>query len=381
MLTLSRAGACRLRRGGRARGRREPPGECLPGGDADEGAVRGGDRDQALAWRLRQPCRERREELLGDHLVPGQGHRRLGDDVADEERLERVGGVLAGQVEPAAGDLLGEDRALEHEGGQGVGAGGGDQQRQETGPGVGELEGEYDAGQRGAHDAADDGGEPEPSPRSRRKTCGRAMPSAAPRAPPIMKTGASTPPEVPDPSDSDQISVLTMRMPTMRETRGAPGEQLVDDVVADAERARLGQAAQADDGAADGGPPHPVDGQLVEGVFGPVDEPGGGDGEGAAGEPGDERRARSSAPVRCIAGSHGEDRAGCRAGSRGRWSATRPAATTGMKLRGRHSNSSSSTASSTEAMRRVEGGRHAAGGAGHQQGLALVGGEVAAAGR
>lgn len=64
---------------------------------------------------------------------------------------------------------------------------------------------------------------------------------------------------------------------------GAPREQLVDHVVADAEGARFGQAAEADDGAADGGPPHPVDGQLLEGVLGPVNKPGRGHGQGAAG--------------------------------------------------------------------------------------------------
>jgi hypothetical protein len=45
--------------------------------------------------------------------------------------------------------------------------------------------------------------------------CGSRWPSSAPSAPPIMNTGARTPPEVPEPSESDQISVFTTRMPRM----------------------------------------------------------------------------------------------------------------------------------------------------------------------
>lgn len=54
------------------------------------------------------------------------------------------------------------------------------------------------------------------------KTCGSASPSRAPSAPPIMNVGARTPPDVPDPRDRDQISVLTTRMPTIRETAARP---------------------------------------------------------------------------------------------------------------------------------------------------------------
>ena len=44
-------------------------------------------------------------------------------------------------------------------------------------------------------------------------TSGSRWPSNAPRAPPIMKIGASTPPEVPDSRDNAQMSVFTIRMP------------------------------------------------------------------------------------------------------------------------------------------------------------------------
>src|SRR3546814_19426398 len=56
----------------------------------------------------------------------------------------------------------------------------------------------------------------EASPISAQKpgaTAGNAIASSAPSAPLIMNTGANTPPEVPEPSDKDQIRVLTTRMP------------------------------------------------------------------------------------------------------------------------------------------------------------------------
>ena len=53
-------------------------------------------------------------------------------------------------------------------------------------------------------------------------TPGRMWASSAPSAPPIMNTGASTPPEVPEPSDSPQISVLTTRMPMISDMPARP---------------------------------------------------------------------------------------------------------------------------------------------------------------
>ena len=48
-------------------------------------------------------------------------------------------------------------------------------------------------------------------------------------------------------------------------------QQRLDGVVANAQRLRKNHAAQSDRHAADGGPPHPVDRQLHERVFGGVD--------------------------------------------------------------------------------------------------------------
>ena len=69
-------------------------------------------------------------------------------------------------------------------------------------------------------------------------------------------------------------------------------EQLADHVVADAERLREDQAADADDQPADRRPPHPVDRQAVEGVLGGVDRRG--------------QRARTSPPASSPATTHSE---------------------------------------------------------------------------
>ena len=52
---------------------------------------------------------------------------------------------------------------------------------------------------------------------------------------------------------------------------GFSADQRLDHVIADAERLREDQAADADDQPADRRPPHPVDRQAVEGVLCRVD--------------------------------------------------------------------------------------------------------------
>ncbi|BBY24073.1 hypothetical protein MSTO_42780 [Mycobacterium stomatepiae] len=53
-------------------------------------------------------------------------------------------------------------------------------------------------------------------------TCGNQCPAKAPSAAPIMNTGANTPPDVPEPSDSAQIVVFTKRMPTISDMPACP---------------------------------------------------------------------------------------------------------------------------------------------------------------
>ena len=93
---------------------------------------------------------------------------------------------------------------------------------------------------------------------------GKNHASTPPSAPPIISSGASTPPDVPEPSETDQMSDFTIRMPTMTRPATSPCSSSPIDVVADAERLREDEPADADDEAADGRPPHPVDRQLAE---------------------------------------------------------------------------------------------------------------------
>ena len=98
-------------------------------------------------------------------------------------------------------------------------------------------------------------------------SAGRNHASTPPSAPPIISSGASTPPDVPDPSDTDQITDLTIEDAEDDASADVALQQLADDVVADAERLREHPAADADHQAADRRPPHPVDRQALEGVF------------------------------------------------------------------------------------------------------------------
>ena len=55
---------------------------------------------------------------------------------------------------------------------------------------------------------------------------GKAVPSRAPSAPPIMNIGASTPPDLPEPKESDQITVLTTKIPRTRPRLARPVRRL-----------------------------------------------------------------------------------------------------------------------------------------------------------
>ncbi len=90
---------------------------------------------------------------------------------------------------------------------------------------------------------------------------------SAPSEAPIMSSGASTPPEVPEPSEKAHISDLKTMTPKTSASVACPASRIGDVVVADAEAAREEEAADTDAEAADGGPPHPVHGELAEEVF------------------------------------------------------------------------------------------------------------------
>ena len=84
-----------------------------------------------------------------------------GHHVADEQRLQRVDLVLAVDVVAAAGDLLGQDRALQDQHAQQMRGRAGDQQRQQRIDVMRQLDREHDARERRARDAGQRGGEPE----------------------------------------------------------------------------------------------------------------------------------------------------------------------------------------------------------------------------
>ena len=95
-----------------------------------------------------------------------------------------------------------------------------------------------------------------------------------PSAPPIISSGASTPPDVPEPSETAQITDLTSKMPAMAPIAHVALEQRADGVVTHAQRLRENEPAQSDHQPADRRPPHPMDGQLRKCVFGCVDRAG-----------------------------------------------------------------------------------------------------------
>ena len=159
--------------------------------------------DRAAAGRSRASTLTARGEAC--RMAASSGKR---DDVgphhlAHEQDLERIDGVLAAQVEAAARDLLGQDRAPQHQHGEAVRDRHRDQQRQQHVDVVGQLEREDDAGERRAHRAAEDRAHadqrPEagaldreaPSPRGRRA---RRPSSAAARARRPTCPSRATPP-------------------------------------------------------------------------------------------------------------------------------------------------------------------------------------------
>ena len=155
---------------------------------------------------------------------------------------------------------------------------------------MGQFQREDHAGERGPHDAAEHAGQPDQSPEpgpTAGKTCASRVPERAAdhehrRQHPAGGAGAER--ERPDQRLHDQ-DADDQPEPDRSVELGA------DDVVADAERLRNDQAADADDQAADGRPPHPVHGQPPERVLGGVDQHGRDQGQ----QPGGDARTRCTA--------------------------------------------------------------------------------------
>ena len=86
-----------------------------------------------------------------------------------------------------------------------------------------------------------------------------------------MSSGASTPPEVPEPSDDGPDDGFDEEDPEHESARHVALQQGADGVVADPEGLRKEQAAEADDEPADRRPPHPVNRETREDVLRGVD--------------------------------------------------------------------------------------------------------------
>ncbi len=93
---------------------------------------------------------------------------------------------------------------------------------------------------------------------------GSMAPNTAPSAPPMMSSGASTPPEVPDPKAIDQMTAFTMANRSVADVVISPCSSARDVVVADAERVGLDETAHPDRDAAEYRPPHPMYRQALE---------------------------------------------------------------------------------------------------------------------
>ena len=70
---------------------------------------------------------------------------------------------------------------------------------------------------------------------------GRNIASSPPSAPPIISSGASTPPDVPEPSDTAQINHFTSSTPRITLRRHVALQQAADRVVTHAQRLRKHQ--------------------------------------------------------------------------------------------------------------------------------------------
>ena len=89
-----------------------------------------------------------------------------------------------------------------------------------------------------------------------------------------MSSGASTPPDVPEPSAMAQMSAFVDHETDQKSADQMSPEQVADGVVADAQCAREYQATQPYEQAPDQRPPHEVNRELGKEIFSCVHQPG-----------------------------------------------------------------------------------------------------------
>ena len=159
----------------------------------------------------------------------------------------------------------------------------------------------------------------------------------------MISSGASTPPEVPEPKATAQITPFTASSSRPEAGGIVALQHLRDIVVTDTERAGVDEPADADHDTAQCRPPHPVDRQFREQILAPVDE--------LRQQPRQQSREQtdkiqhiSATGTRSMPPWNGNSGRGMCSQARSA-AAVMAATATGTKLRGDHSNSSNSTAS------------------------------------
>ena len=95
----------------------------------------------------------------------------------------------------------------------------------------------------------------------------------------MMSRGARTPPEVPEPNETDQTKALSEKETEQGSPDNLSPEQTMDEFVTYAQNTGIKPSADADDDCAEGRPPHPVNRQFQECVLKKVnharEQPGG----------------------------------------------------------------------------------------------------------
>ena len=188
-------------------------------------------------------------------------------DLLHPRQRERIDLVFARQMMAASGDLLGQDGTAHQQHGERPA-----RSRTRRSAAVARACCRSAPPRRTSRSAASASCRPSSrtsraAARTRGSPPAESRASAAPMPPPMISSGASTPPEVPEPSATDQMIAFTTSSRIAAAGSMFALQHLRDVVVADAERPGIDQAADPDHQAAQRRPPHPMDRQLLEPVL------------------------------------------------------------------------------------------------------------------
>ena len=128
---------------------------------------------RAAGRRRRRPDRSgarprslKKRTASGIVIVPGRVVGLCGHQLSRQQEFERIDAIFAADVPPAAGDLLGQDRALHDQHADRIGRRRRGDRFGQRGQMIGELGGEQGAGHRRAHHPAHDAGHADHRPES-----------------------------------------------------------------------------------------------------------------------------------------------------------------------------------------------------------------------